>query len=276
VNPGRKEGRKIAPPLLWAACLVLMVILSGCVSPPLAPAQAPPPFRFGNDTFAFANELRWEYQLDWDTGRMRHRRNDPPPTYTLHCFVLARSMVQFRQNARFAPEQPPVSDIAYRHLVRAVVGRNPRRPLPRNERVVIPGFADLGEFSAAKPALLRDNCGDWWQSYVQRGHWRMTWAFTKRHQRRMATNFVREVEAGKLPIVHLVRFPRLSINHAVVIYGSQEDGAKITFRIYDPNRPQQPGELIFDRTKGRFQYPATHYFAGGRVDVYQVYHAWNF
>ena len=77
-------------------------------------------------------------------------------------------------------------------------------------------------------------------------------------------------------MVHVVRFPQLSINHAMVLLTGEEAGDQIQFTAYDPNDPEQPLRVIFDRAKRRFFLPPTHYFAGGRVDIYQVYCAWDY
>ena len=76
------------------------------------------------------------------------------------------------------------------------------------------------------------------------------------------------------PVVHVVRFPQLSINHALLVFDATETAAEIRFAVYDPNNPLQPATLIFQRTERTFRFPASHYFAGGRVDVYEVYRNW--
>ena len=48
----------------------------------------------------------------------------------------------------------------------------------------------------------------------------------------------------------------------------------VVVEVYDPNEPGQPLTLVFDRATGRFTLPATPYFVGGRVDVYEVYRSW--
>ena len=69
-------------------------------------AQRTPRFQFDRDTFAFANELVWEYRLDPGAGTMTTFCNDPPPAYTHRCFVMARSARQFWHHARFDPSLP--------------------------------------------------------------------------------------------------------------------------------------------------------------------------
>src|SRR4051795_10284720 len=78
-------------------------------------------FDFFRDTFAFRNELVWQYLIDPKTGAVSTRKNDPPPTYAHHCFVLARSAKQFFLHARFDPTQPECSPHQYAEKIRQVV-----------------------------------------------------------------------------------------------------------------------------------------------------------
>ena len=87
----------------------------------------PAPFEFERDTFAFANELVWQYRFDPATAAMTVSRNHPPPTYSHRCFVVVRSARQFLYHARFEPGLPAAETEVYRRLIRQVVSRNPRR-----------------------------------------------------------------------------------------------------------------------------------------------------
>ena len=80
------------------------------------------------------------------------------------------------------------------------------------------------------------------------------------------------LELNRPPVVHVVSFPSLRINHALLVFAVSEDPARIQFQVYDPNTPGQPCELNFDRKTRTFHFPATAYFPGGKVNVYEVYH----
>ncbi|MBI3877007.1 MAG: hypothetical protein HY300_13810 [Verrucomicrobia bacterium] len=136
---------------------------------------------------------------------------------------------------------------------------------------MIPGFSDLHSFSETNAGLLKTECGGAWQSYFQRGHWRMIFPFSRRHQERMANQLVPDLKQNRPPVVHVVRFPSLAINHAVVIFDAQESEREVQFAVYDPNDPRQPATLTFDRASRTFSLPRNDYFAGGRVDVYEIY-----
>jgi hypothetical protein len=258
--------------LNWSILLLLACLLCGCASPQVRPARA---FDFQQDTFAYENELMWEYQYDADGKWTTHPRV-PKPDYSHHCFVLARAAVQFFYHARFDSNAPIADEATYRQLIRRVVSLNPRDKTPEAERIVIPGYANLREFTYAWEPLMKAECGGKWVSYVQRGHWRMIFPFSRKAQARMARQLQSELARQEPAVVHVVRFPQLTINHAMVVFDVREDEKQIEFIAYDPNQPAKPTVIIYERGSRRFVLPANYYFPGGRVDVYQVYHRWNY
>ena len=231
-------------------------------------------FTFDQDTFAFANELIWEYQFDPATGIPSTRRNCPAPTYAHRCFVMARAARQFFYHARFEPRMPEADPSAYVRLIRRVVRLSPRTPSPEERRIVIPGYDCLRSFSRAHEPLLKAHCGGAWQSYCLRSHWRMVFPISRRHQVRMARQLANAFETKPDPIVHLVRFPQLTINHGITLFSLADSGGRMCFSAYDPNTPARPAELTFDRSERTFFLPRNHYWAGGRVDVIEVYRGW--
>jgi hypothetical protein len=248
-----------------------LLVAAGCRTCPRAGRPPDPAFQFGIDTFSFPNELKWEYATDPTTGRTVTRRHEPPPEYSLHCVVLARSARQFYLNARFDPTLPQAEPSTYRRKVREIVASNPRCPVAASRRVIIPGFPDLHKFSVVHDDLLKETCGGAWQSYVQRGNWRMIFPFSRRHQEKTATGLLKSIQGQWPVVVHLVRFPALTINHAILVYAAHESDVTIEFTAYDPNDPTAPVALIYDRRRRSFTFPSTPYFAGGRLDVYEIY-----
>lgn len=236
---------------------------------------SPPPrrFDFGRDAFAFPNELVWEYTFAAD-GSARTRRRQPPPTYAHRCFVLARSARQFLYHARFEPSGRKLDAAQYRQRVRAVVRRNPRQPCPGEAQVVFPGYDGLRGFSREWEALLKAECGGAWKSYVLRSHWRMVFPISRRHQAATAAGLSERVGAGFAPIVHLVRFPQLTINHGVVLFARHEVAGGVKFAGYDPNQPAEPAMLGFDPLRRTFTLPPNAYWPGGDLDVIEIYRSW--
>lgn len=259
----------------WIISLGLAAILfAGCASD--CTQRYVRPFRFSEDTFAYRNDLKWEYVFDDATGKVSHRTREPEPEYTHHCFVVARSARQFFQHARFDPAQPRATDKEYRKLINAVVDRDPSRCTQEDERIVIPGFESLRHFSSEKATLLQDECGGAWRSYFQRGHWRMLFGFSRTHQEREAEHLAYSIEANRPPVVHIVDFPSLTINHALLLYGVTETTNEIRFAAYDPYEPHDPATLTFNKVARTFTFPRNPYFVGGRVDIYEIYRKWNY
>lgn len=253
---------------LIAGLAICLSFLMGCASAPRKAGNRP--FQFQADTFAYANEVNVEYAYDAQ-GRWRGYARQPKPDYTLCCFVVARSAGQFFQHVRFDPARPKATEAEYRRLVRKVVSTSPRRDLAEAGKVIIPGYANLREFSREQERLLKQECGSFWQSYFQRGHWRMVFPFSRGHQEKMAARLAGAVRENRPPILHIVCFPSLRINHAVLLYEVQETTEEIRFATYDPNASEQHTWLTFRRADRTFNFPANSYFRGGDVAAYEVY-----
>jgi hypothetical protein len=148
--------------------------------------------------------------------------------------------------------------------------------LPEAEKIVIPGYSDLRTFSRAWEQLLKQECGSATQSYVQRGNWRTIFPFSRKNQANAARRLNEEVRNDALPIVHVVRFPDLKINHAVLLLGSTPVPEGTEFTAYDPNEPGGPTKLLYVQERRTFILPQNRYFEGGDVNVYEIYSAWNY
>lgn len=251
-----------------AIVLLCAVWLAGCVTHPESRDLARGPFDFHADTFSYSNELVWEYRVEGT--RVITTKREPRPTYTHRCFVVVRAAHQFFNHARFDPSLPRATN--YQSIVRTILSRSPRTESSADTKVVVPGYANLRAFSEDHSALLQAHCGGAWQSYFQRGHWRMIFPFTRGHQQRTARKLLAQVQDDQPRIVHIVRFPSLSINHALLLYAAEATDSEIRFHAYDPNYPQASTLLTFREKERRFFLPANHYFPhGGRVDVYPIF-----
>jgi len=231
-------------------------------------------FDFASDTFAFANELLWEYKSDGTGGKTNFRKREPKPNYALRCFVLVRTARQFLYHARFEPGRETTGDETYRRLIRRIVSRNPRKPCAPADQVVIPGFAGLREFSIAREDLLKAHCGGAWQSYVLRSHWRMVLPISREHQSLTAERLAAALGQNLSPIIHLVKFPSLTINHGMILFAVTATANTFEFSAYDPNQPAAPARLTFDRQAQTFFLPANSYWAGGELNIIQIFQSW--
>jgi hypothetical protein len=136
---------------------------------------------------------------------------------------------------------------------------------------VFPGFYNLREFSQRWDSLLQAEAGGAWRSYVQRGHWRMIFPFSRRGQEREAKRLVEAVHRGEAVVTHVFTFPALTLNHALVLTTATETSDRITFDSYDPNGPDQSVPLVFERNRRQFTLPPLLYFIGGPINAYEVY-----
>jgi len=233
-------------------------------------------FQFERDTFAFAHELVWKYRFDPVTGAMTTYKADPPPAYYHRCFVLVRATRLFFDYARFAPELPPADAPTYRKLIREIISRNPRRPCVDSERLVVPGFDGLRSFSHAHEALLKAECGAAWESYFLRSHWRMIFRVSGRFQEKMAEKLKRALQKRGVALVHLFRFPHITINHGIVLYGFTEREQQIEFTAYDPNIPAHPVKLVYEKARRIFTFAPSIYWGGGRLSVMEIFCDWPY
>lgn len=233
-------------------------------------------FEFARDSFAFPNELVWEYQMNAATGKRILAPRNPKPEYSHRCFALARVTRQFFYHAEFAENQAVATDETYRQLVRAVMARHPRIPCRHEEQIIIPGFAGLREFSRAQEKLFKTECGGAWRSYFLRSHWRMAVPFSRAHQMRTAGSLIATIQQGRLPILHLVKFPEMSINHCIVLFDLTETERGWQFESYDPNNAGSQEQLVFDRTTRTFYLEANACWPGGELNVSHICRSWLF
>lgn len=237
---------------------------------PTGPRQ----FDFARDTFAFDNETYWEYHFDKAAGKTTFSKREPKPDYAHRCFVLTRSARQFFYHTRFDPALPAPGDVACRRLIGQVVSRNPRQRCPPDKQIVIPGYTDLRQFSKAREPLLKAECGGAWRSYVLRSHWRMVFPISRAHQERTAASLRTALQENIPPIIHLVKFPALTINHSMLLFGLTETVNGLEFQAADPNNSRQPITLSYENKARTFTLPPNHYWAGGGLDIIEIYRTW--
>jgi hypothetical protein len=243
---------------------VLLLATACATTTPAAPARAsagPASFTFGPDTFAFRNEIR------------ERRPDAPDDLYANYCFVLARGLRQFFQNARFDPEAPRVTPAEYAERVRTITSRAPWRPAPpESERVVIPGYAHLRAFSAGQEAAVKEGLGGPVGTWFHWTNWRIGLPVSAAHQANVADEVARELAGGRLVQLLVTNWPNPELNHTVVAYRVDDRADRIDFTVWDPNEPEAPGTVTFDQIAQRFWATELYATRPGPIRVFRMYH----
>ena len=233
-------------------------------------AQAAPQFNLQKDTFSFSNDTSFAYGVD-ERGALTMHRQEKPPEFTHRCFVLSRAVIQFQKFVRFEPKRPRTAPGEYRALVRRIA-RIPAwfSPYENARRVIIPGYANLHDFSKAYEHMLKEEIGNWRPTFLRVGNWRMVGPFPRFGQARAVRNLMKAIDQGKLQAVYIARFPKM--NHVLVLYKYHRLGnGDIRFDLYDPNYPGEMGSLKFNAAESSFEFPKRWFWTGGRVNLMRVY-----
>jgi hypothetical protein len=246
--------------LLTAACATVEPAPSASLPPPRAAIQG---FEIARDTFAFRNEVQ------------AHHPPGVLDLYANYCFVLARGVRQFFLFARFDPAAARLTPEAYAERVRKVVAHAPwEPPLPPDDRVVIPGYASLREFSRDQEAAVKTGLGERWGTLFHWTNWRITMPVTGGHQAGIEREIIDELRAGRLAQLLVTNWPKPELNHTVVAYGYRDTPAGTEFTVWDPNDVDTAGVILFDRQARRFV--ATHMYdvEPGTIRVFRMYYSW--
>jgi hypothetical protein len=251
--------------LLTAVVTVAILVSAHWISAPELDVslQAPPPapaIRFGVDTFAFANENRTIYR-----GK--------PDLYPNWCFVMARAVTQFQRFARFDPAAARLTGDEYTARVRQITARPPwREPLTPGERIVIPGYGALNEFSRAEERAIKAGLTGRFWSWIHWTNWRVAYPMPRAQQEGVARETVAELQSGRSVQWLITNFPTIELNHTVVVYAYRADqGPFIDFTVYDPNDPTVPGTIRFDRRARRFSSTRVYNTGVGSIRAFRMY-----
>jgi hypothetical protein len=261
--------------LVFRVALVLLALASGaagCASSSASTPHAPgaaratsastPGFVFARDTFAFRNEIR-------------ARHPDVEDLYANYCFVLAKGLRQFFQSARFDPAAPKLDHAGYVERVRAVKAYPVwKPPLSLDDRVVIPGYADLREFSGAETDAVKEGLGGRFWTMVHWTNWRVTFPVTASHQANVADEIADDLREGRLVQLLVTNWPVPELNHTVVAFAFRDEAAgDRVFDVWDPNDPDGPGKVTFDHERRRFWATDVYDTRPGPIRVFRMYYS---
>ena len=253
--------------VLTAIAAVVILVSSYWITAPaldrvLRAAPPAPAIRFGVDTFAFANENRTIYR-----GK--------PDLYPGWCFVMARAVTQFHRFARFDPAAPRLTMDEYAARVRQITTRAWwHAALPLAERIVIPGYGSLHEFSRGEERAVKAGLTARFWSWIHWTNWRVIYPMPRAHQEGVARETVAELQAGR-PVQWLItNLPIIELNHTVIVYAYHANGGPlIDFTVYDPNDPGVPGTIQFDQRARRFSSTRVYNTSVGPIRAFRMYYS---
>jgi hypothetical protein len=252
----------------WIAVGVAL-LATACASVEPAPSvaraerrAAVPGFSFSTDTFTFPNEIR--ARTPWR-----------PDLYANYCFVLARGLRQFFAFARFDPQAPRLTSEAYVERVREIAAHQPWDPPPApDDRVVIPGYANLREFSRGQEAAVKAGLGGRFWTLMHWTNWRVTFPVTRGQQAEVAREVMEELDAGRLAQLLVTNWPKPELNHTVVAYAYRSGPSGVEFVVWDPNEPGGPGLMTFDTEISRFRATRLYDTEPGLIRAFRMYYSW--
>jgi len=229
------------------------------------------PFCRETDRFAFANETLWNFvrekAIPSGQSESTERRR-----YTRYCFVMVRAVLQFWKFARFDPNGSPLAETELARNIRRVCRRPVWMPsLPREQRIVFPGYPNLYEISYAAPGVFQRHIGNWWTIYFRPGNFPVCLPVSNQAKARLNDQMLRDLKAGYPTLLWLYNFPSLSINHAVLVYEAKHEPDRIRYKLYDPNYAELARELQYEPTTQTYIFGPTFYFKGGTVTPRAIY-----
>lgn len=235
-------------------------------------------FDFVRDTFAFQNATVLRYKNGRPTLELNSAPNDPPNDYQRRCFVMSRAGMQFYKFAKFDPKAPALNSTELTARIRLVARHAPWHPaLPGNQRVIFPGYSNLRQMSKARSKILQQNIGSGFATFFRLGNFRMFYKHSVKYQEKTHANLDAALARDDLFVAYLSTFPRLTLNHAVLVYGRQQNRAGNDlehYLVYDPNHAEAPRQLTWSPRDRAFAYQKDIDFEGGFVRVYQSYGKW--
>jgi hypothetical protein len=222
------------------------------------------------DVFSFSNELYFDYKpTQAGDVQFSHRARGETPDYSRHCFILARSVLQYYKFADFRPDLAKVSDADYFKIVKKL-SRIPAWSSGNAKKIEVPGYANLYDFSAAHTLLMQKELGIWWASFWRLGNWRIVYPVPRSGQKKLSEWLKSELDASRIHAIYITRFKPM--NHCVVAYryAGQPNGDLI-FSVYDPNQPGKIVHLTYQASSRSFFFDKTWYYKGGLVTALKLY-----
>jgi hypothetical protein len=222
------------------------------------------------DVFSFSNELYFDYKPT-ASGEISisHRAKGKTPDFSRHCFILARSVLQFYKFAEFRDDLPKISEGEYFKIIKRL-DRIPAWSSGPSKKIEIPGYPDLESFSKEHALLLQKELGIWWAAFWRIGNWRIVLPVPRSGQKNLAYWLKGELDGNRIHSVYITRFKPM--NHCLVVYKYQsQPNGDLVFDVYDPNQPGKLVHLTYRSSDRSFYFDKTWYYKGGLVTALKLY-----
>jgi hypothetical protein len=122
--------------------------------------------------------------------------------------------------------------------------------------------------------MFQRNLGSGFATYFRPANARMFFQHNREYQEKTHANLDTALKRDDLFVAYLSTFPKLEINHTILIFGRKPGRSKddlVRYLAYDPNHPEAPRELAWSPRESAFVYQKDIDFVGGFVRVYQCY-----
>ena len=253
--------------LLFLAFLVLAPALYA-YDPPTA--KAPRPLTYPDDTYAFKNETVWNYVNGAPAPEAPGSKREHQ--YDERCFVLSRSIVMFWKFARFDPSLPPLDAAGLAARIRQVTERSVWLPaLAEKDRVVIPGYHNLREATAAMPGVFQANLGLGWPFYFRVGNGVIAMWVSRHMEAALNGEIWHDLQMNTPTLLWIYCFPSLKLNHVIVVFSGTHDATGYHYHVYDPNYRDRFSRFDYNPATRTFSFNPVYYFKGGPVTARSIY-----
>ena len=82
-----------------------------------------------------------------------------------------------------------------------------------------------------------------------------------------------EIDQGRLVQLLVTNWPIPELNHTVVAFLATDRADRIDFTVWDPNEPEAPGTVTFDRVAQRFFATDVYATRPGPIRVFRMYYS---
>jgi len=111
-------------------------------------------------------------------------------------------------------------------------------------------------------------------TFIHWTNWRVTFPVTGGQQERVARETLAELDAGRMVQLLVTNLPKVELNHTVIAYDYRiYEGRFIEFIVYDPNEPEEPGWVAFDRAERSFFASGVYDTEPGAIRAFRMYYS---